>query len=87
MNHTQAELGGGTSWHATGLMGILKPSTIETRIAIISRNLYRYNVVIMDVGQKLSAWCQAFHWRQSYVHFFRLTYVFAGLPLILCEID
>ena len=38
----QAELGGGTSWHATGLMGILKPSTIETKIAIISRNLYRY---------------------------------------------
>ena len=38
----QGELGGGTSTHATGLMGILKPSAIETRIAIISRDLYRY---------------------------------------------
>ncbi|XP_023346835.1 pyruvate dehydrogenase phosphatase regulatory subunit, mitochondrial, partial [Eurytemora carolleeae] len=37
----QGELGGGTSTHATGLMGILKPSAIETRIAIISRDLYR----------------------------------------------
>merc|ERR1719228_37572 len=32
----QGELGGGTTWHATGLMGILKPSQLETRIAVMS---------------------------------------------------
>ena len=36
----QAELGGGTTCHATGLMGILKPSQLETRIAVMSRDLY-----------------------------------------------
>ena len=36
----QGELGGGTTWHATGLMGILKPSQLETRIAVMSRDLY-----------------------------------------------
>jgi len=36
----QGELGGGTTWHATGLMGILKPSPLETRIAVMSRDLY-----------------------------------------------
>jgi len=36
----QGELGGGTQWHATGLMGILKPSPLETRIAVMSRDLY-----------------------------------------------
>ena len=37
----QGELGGGTTWHATGLMGILKASSLETRIACMSRDLYR----------------------------------------------
>ena len=37
----QGELGGGTSTHATGLMGVLKPSDLETRISLISRDLYR----------------------------------------------
>ena len=36
----QGELGGGTTWHATGLMGILKPSSLETKIAVLSRDLY-----------------------------------------------
>merc|ERR1719367_2359173 len=36
----QGELGGGTTWHATGLMGILKPSKLETKIAVMSRDLY-----------------------------------------------
>ena len=37
---TQGELGGGTTWHATGLMGILKSSPLETKIACMSRDLY-----------------------------------------------
>jgi len=36
----QGELGGGTTWHATGLMGILKSSPLETKIACMSRDLY-----------------------------------------------
>ena len=36
----QGQLGGGTTWHATGLMGILKPSNLETKIAVMSRDLY-----------------------------------------------
>ena len=36
----QGALGGGTTWHVTGLMGILKPSTLETRMAVLSRDLY-----------------------------------------------
>jgi pyruvate dehydrogenase phosphatase regulatory subunit len=36
----QGKLGGGTTWHATGLMGILKASTMETKIACMSRDLY-----------------------------------------------
>ena len=36
----QGELGGGTTWHATGIMGILKPSKLETKIAVMSRDLY-----------------------------------------------
>ena len=37
---SQGELGGGTTWHATGLMGILKSSPLETKIACMSRDLY-----------------------------------------------
>ena len=36
----QGELGGGATWHSTGLMGILKPSSLETQIAMLSRDLY-----------------------------------------------
>ena len=36
----QGELGGGATWHSTGLMGILKPSSLETQIAVLSRDLY-----------------------------------------------
>merc|ERR1719370_811128 len=36
----QGELGGGTTWHATGLMGLLKSSPMETKIACMSRDLY-----------------------------------------------
>jgi len=36
----QGELGGGTTWHATGLMGVLKTSPLETKIAKMSRDLY-----------------------------------------------
>ena len=37
----QGDLGGGTTWHATGLMGILKPNHLETKIATLSRDLYK----------------------------------------------
>jgi len=37
----QGVLGGGTQWHATGLMGVLKPGNIETSISCLSRDLYR----------------------------------------------
>lgn len=30
----------GNTWHATGLMGILKPSQLETRIAVMSRDMF-----------------------------------------------
>lgn len=36
----QGSLGGGTTWHATGLMGMLKPGALETKISCMSRDLY-----------------------------------------------
>ena len=36
----QGELGGGTTTHATGLMGVLKHSAQETKIAMTSKKLY-----------------------------------------------
>ena len=37
----QGLLGGGTTNHATGLMGVLKPNNLETRMAVLSRDLYK----------------------------------------------
>jgi len=37
----KGELGGGTTWHASGVMGMLKNSPIESRLALMSKALYK----------------------------------------------
>ncbi|TRY67857.1 hypothetical protein TCAL_10396 [Tigriopus californicus] len=36
----KGEFGGGTTWHSSGLVGLLKFSPVETRLSRISRDLY-----------------------------------------------
>lgn len=36
----QGVLGGGTTWHSSGLIGLLKPSPVESKLTQISKNLY-----------------------------------------------
>eukprot|EP00095_Tigriopus_kingsejongensis_P011061 maker-scaffold23_size669530-snap-gene-1.32 protein:Tk11061 transcript:maker-scaffold23_size669530-snap-gene-1.32-mRNA-1 annotation:"pyruvate dehydrogenase phosphatase regulatory mitochondrial" len=36
----KGEVGGGTTWHSSGLVGLLKFSPVETRLSKVSRDLY-----------------------------------------------
>ena len=36
----QGVLGGGTTWHSSGLISLMKPSFVETKLTKISKDLY-----------------------------------------------
>ena len=36
----QGVLGGGTTWHSSGLISLLKPSSVETKLTKMSKDLY-----------------------------------------------
>ena len=36
----QGALGGGTTWHSSGLISLMKPSSVETKLTKLSKDLY-----------------------------------------------
>ena len=36
----QGVLGGGTTWHSSGLISMMKPSSVESKLAKLSKDLY-----------------------------------------------